>query len=34
MKHFETMVLYFRTKIRVRNVVKSLVMYGTAEVTT
>ena len=28
MKRFETIVLCFRTKIRVRNVVKILVMYG------
>ena len=34
MKRFESIVLCFRTKIRVRNVVKMLVMYGTVEVTT
>ena len=34
MKRFESIVLCFRTKIRVRNVVKCFVMYGTAEVTT
>ena len=34
MKHFETKFVCFRTKIRIGNVVKILVMYGTAEVTT
>ena len=34
MKHFETNLLCICTKILVGNVVKILVMYGTAKVTT
>ena len=34
MKHSEANLLYICTKIQVGNVVKILVMYGTAKVTT